>query len=440
MDKNSTCSKSLIQMSKEKWNTFSVEAARVFYMFCTSGIYEKSLQYLSESSRPSDPDTFGVIGLRWFTRNYCRHRDNYPIYCHDEEGRETCGSLSKLQSVMQQGSDVRIFSNSNIALSLPILDEIYFKNGIISAGMLRYVASYQAVYNGTNIRKFRTDDRHSVFFYLSSHGTINTLRWYVDGIKKSSIDAKRNMDWYEDTCWSEIYSHNENGVVLGGSEHRLRASIMAGRRIRVVLDDYVAGEPDSVIVETDGHINTQLLSRVSRINETHFKKKPHWVWQMISTTGYRHILSLYLGSYDNAKDPENSTVSVQWYADTRPWRKLLTISESGAVTSGSKEVLSRSLKLCGMLRLVVTFSNSTVIAFTADNIEFFGLEVAAQFVRYIGHVQKPDSSDRTFAPEPHWNLILVTTEGRLTSSLWDVKDNRQISTNTLRVTSSWFVN
>ncbi|XP_069108177.1 uncharacterized protein [Argopecten irradians] len=427
-------------MSKEIWNTFSVEAAHVFYIFCTSGIYEKSLQYLSESSRPNDPDTFGVIGLRWFTRKYCRHRDNYPIYCHDDEGRETCGSLSKLQSVIQQGNDVRIFSNSKIALSLPILDNISLRNAIIYAQMLRYVASNKAVYNGTNIRKFKKEDRHSAFFYLSSNGTITFLRWYFAGLQKGIEVDKRNMDWYVDTCWSEIYSYNNKKAVFDGSEQRLRISIMAGRRIRVVFTSGVATEPDSVIVQTNGHTNAQLLSRMSRFNHTHFDKKPYWIWQMISTTGYRHFLRLVPGSYVITKNVQNRKDSVRWYTDTRSWRKLLTISASGTVTTGSKEVLSRSLELGGMLRLVVTFSNYTVIAFTADSIEFIGLEVSAQFVRYIGHIQKPDSSDRMFAPEPHWNLILVTTEGRLTSSLWDVKDNRQISTNTLSVTCSWFVN
>ncbi|XP_069108232.1 uncharacterized protein [Argopecten irradians] len=373
-----------------------------------------------------------------YSRNYCRHRDNYPIYCHDEEGRETCGSLSKLQSVTQQGNDVRIFSNN--ALSFPILDNIVSTNETINAQMLSYVANYQDVYNGTNIRKFKTDDRHSAFFYLSSHGTINILRWYFAGSKKGIEFDKRNMDWYVDTCWSEIYSHNKNGVALAGSEQRLLASIMAGRRIRVISNNRSAAEPDNVIVQTNGHINAQLLSRMSRFNHTHFNKNPDWIWQMISTTGYRHVLRLVPGSYDITKNVQNRKDSVRWYTDTRPWRKLLTISASGTVTSGSKEVLSRSLKLGGMLRLVVTFSNNTVVAFTADSIEFIGLEVSAQFVRYIGHVQKPDSSDRMFAPEPHWNLILVTTEGRLTSSLWDVKDNRQISISHVRVKCSWFVN
>ncbi|XP_069108659.1 uncharacterized protein [Argopecten irradians] len=68
LDANSACSQSLFQMTKETWSTFSAEATNVFYIFCTSGIYHRSLQYLSESSRPSDPDTIDVIGMKWFVR------------------------------------------------------------------------------------------------------------------------------------------------------------------------------------------------------------------------------------------------------------------------------------------------------------------------------------------------------------------------------------
>ncbi|XP_069108560.1 uncharacterized protein [Argopecten irradians] len=407
-------------------------------MFCTSGDYHKSLHYLFGSSRPSNPDTFGVIGIKWFVRKSCRHRDNYPVYCHDNGGQRSCGSLSKLDSAIRQGYEASYVTGNGWTASL--LDQIVLKDGpLISAQFLRRIGSEVLSSGGKFIRRFIRDKPLWSYEIDRSDGNINRLGWYIGGNIKYNLKFEKDIDWFADTCWSMVYSHNQEGVSLDGVLHRLRASIIAGRRVRVVLNGNVAGEPDSVIVETDGHINAQLLTQISVDQMAYFQSNPYWYWQMISTAGFRHIIRLYLESYNNKNNPEKSTVSAQWYADTRQWRKLLTISESGAVTSGSKEVLSRSLKLGGMLRLVVTFSNNTLIAFTADNVEHFGSEISAQFVRYIGHVQKPDSSDRMFAPEPHWNLILVTTEGRLTSSLWDVKDNRMISTNTLRVTSSWFV-
>ncbi|XP_033745587.1 uncharacterized protein LOC117331101 [Pecten maximus] len=434
--KNISCSQSLFQIAKKSWNIFSEKITRVIYMFCESGYYQK--HHLGSVDGPINPDEFGLIGMKWFTRYYCQHLERFPIYCHNKEGQTTCGSFPKLESDILHGAEVRIFAGNHIYCQ--VLEQIVVKYDVVAAQFQRRVSSISNLASNTTLsRKFVQSDPFWVYGIYSSDGTYNKMKSFIGKDAQSTEIKEKKVDWYTDMCWSAVYSHSNNGDSLSGSKNKLRASIMAGKIVRIVYNNVVAGEPDSLFVDTDGHVTAQLLNQISILPPSYFHSNAYWYWLMISSRGFQNILRIYLGSYA-FKSTDNRITRVRWYANTRPWRKLLMVSSSGSIITGSKHELRGSLESGGMLRLVLTFPNRTVLAFSPDNIEYHGGEVSAQFVRHVGHVQKSGSKGRVFPTAPYWNFIMVTTEGTLTSSLCDVRTNYQLSTESVSVATTWFVN
>ncbi|XP_033731279.1 uncharacterized protein LOC117320908, partial [Pecten maximus] len=454
MEENATfCSQSLFHVVKTAWDTFSETAIRMFYLFCSTGFYQKKEYRIGDNFHSYDSDDIGFVGMAWFTRHFCKPTGKYPIFSSNDQAQQFCSSLSKLLSAIHHGSEIRL---GTAGLVLPV-DQMTFNPSLAVAHSdrrLKTVIYHQS--DGIEVRKLY---ENWIYYNYGSDGTRENHIWSVGTHFLVRINPRKQKfaDFYSDACWSLVYSHANSGDVLQGTVRRLRASVLSGRRIRMIVNGNISGEPDSLFMESNGHVTNisgepdslfmesnghvtaQLLSQLSVSNQSRFQFDPYTFWQMISSSGFANVMKMYIES-NRTESSETFKFNVNWFADTRAWRKLLAVSNTGHVTKGSKNELSRSLKSGGMLRLLVTFPNGTINAFSPDSVEFYQEEVAAQFIRHVGHVKKSASNERIFPAVPFWNYLMVTTEGRLVSSLWIVGENAKVSDTSIMVKTVWFVN
>lgn len=355
------------------------------------------------------------------------------MFCNNDQGSPTCGSIQDLVSTVRNGAEIRYTSGTGYMV--PTVNNVAFnQNNLVSAQSLWHVSMRRV----GNRAEFQGND-YWWFTILSTDGSRDMSRWNIGyHVSRGHTSDRVEMKWFADTCWSLAYKHTALGEAVDGTLDLLRASVRAGRRVRVVIDDNYALEPDNVFLKL-GQVSAQLLGHVSKASISRFQNNVYWYWQIVSSTGLITTTRVDVGSSTKRGDTRG-TASVAWYVDKRPWRRLLSVTSCGRVSMGSKEDLTNALTSGSMLQVVVTFEDETTLTFSPDSIAFHQHDVAAQFGRYIGTKTDMGCAERSFPTSPYWRWTIVTTEGELVSSDVKAGTTDHLGDNTVHVSIDWYVN
>ena len=277
------------------------------------------------------------------------------------------------------------------------------------------------------------------FTLWSSEGNVDMSRWRVGEHKSvGQSKAKFEISWYTDTCWQLAYSHDGNGELVDGSLEFLKAAILSGHRVRVVVGPYGI-EADNLLIR-DGHISAQLLGHVSKKDVDAFQSDVYWFWQHVATTGEVETIRPKVGDA-KYKQLSGGRHSIKWFIDTRNWKRRISTFNSKSVSRKAKKDLIESILDGSTVRLIIKIDGRNTMALQADNL---GLnqnmsEVSAQSIRNIGHFY-PAGSVREFPSVPYWDLTSLTTFGILVQTRWTVGTYESRGFDVRKVDMEWFTN
>ena len=180
-----------------------------------------------------------------------------------------------------------------------------------------------------------------------------------------------------------VYSHDGQGREVAGSLSALLEAAQAGHRVKIKIRNYTI-EADNIHIK-NGHVSAQVIWFLAQFSIEHFKQKPWWIWEHISTTGFKESALYRLGilplMYRNVYP-----VHVSWFVDVKKWKNVFTTDKTGKASQGSKTDLVSSLHAGKKLRLMVSFSKSESMLLGVDNVAVSrNNDVSAQCLRIINY-------------------------------------------------------
>ena len=250
----------------------------------------------------------------------------------------------------------------------------------------------------------------------SSAATISRYRWSVgDHVNRGSDVHEDPLDWYLDDCWNLAYSHQGNGTQVQGSLTSLISAINKGHRVKLVFPGFSV-EPSTVHIK-DNKVYAQVINKLGHVTNQPGSIDPvtHWDWKMVNTDGTVETMKLRIGDTQEHTARSSSTESIKWFVDNRKWRNVLETSNSGAVTSGSKDVLQHVLLSGAEVRLQVKSNSASSKTFTADNLAISGDNIGAMNVREVSL-----TNEMSFQANPYWFFTITDSNGLMDIVRWTV--------------------
>lgn len=374
-------------------------------------------------------NTFSLIYCDYYRPVGC---DTYtdlakPVYCTNKD----CGPVTNLFDAISSGSDLRVVSEEYGYVTR--LDHAIFskRKNIVGAESV-WSVSQQSVDDHAEF----AGDAFWWFTLWSSKGTVNMARWKVgEHTSLGNSKVPFQMNWYTDACWQLAYSHDGNGKSKDGSLDLLKAGILSGHRVRVVIGPYVI-EADNLLIR-DGHVSAQLLGHVSKKDVDTFHNDTYWFWQHVATTGEVETIRPMIGDTEN-KGSSGGRHSIKWFIDTRLWKRAFVYNVDPQIKSSKTELLE-SIIDGSSVRIVIKENENNIMSVRADNL---GLntnksEVAAQSIRNIGHFH-PAGSVREFHTVPYWEFTTVVTTGDLIKTRWSTGTYEFRGDESIKVEMEWF--
>lgn len=274
------------------------------------------------------------------------------------------------------------------------------------------------------------------FTLWSSNGEVNMARWKIgEHLSLGQSKAPFQMHWYADGCWQLAYSHDGNGLSKDGSLDFLKAGILSGHRVRVVIGPYVI-EADNLLIR-DEHVSAQLLGHVSKKDVDAFHNDSYWFWQHVATTGEVETIRPLIGEADS-RGSSGGRHSIKWFIDTRNWKRSFVYKVDNP-TKPSKAELLESIIDGSSVRIILKENENNIMAIRADNL---GLnsnrsDVAAQSIRNVGHFY-PAGSVREFDSAPYWQFMSIMTTGNVLKTKWSVGNYEFRGDESVKVNMEWF--
>ncbi|KAJ8316728.1 hypothetical protein KUTeg_005718 [Tegillarca granosa] len=299
--KNSTelCASAIFHISKDSWESFHQDAYWYFLEICTNGNIDKARWYVGSHTQPSSVDTSG-------------------------------------QTISRE----RI---------------IWFVSGTLKSGQYLWSVSLST----ENDHEVFQKNMYWWFSIWSTNGLLYMSRWNVGShVSRPHTSQNVPMTWYADICWMLAYQHDDKGIALDGSFHFLRSAVLDGHRVKLVMVDYSI-EADNLVIRSNT-ISSQLLGHVSKDNAGHFSNESYWFWNHVTTFGEGETIRYFVGSIANDVS-SNYTTGAKWFIDTRHWKHVLSTSEYGIATFGSKSDLVQYIRTGSKLRCVVHFSTDNSV-------------------------------------------------------------------------------
>ncbi|KAL5012958.1 hypothetical protein ScPMuIL_011509 [Solemya velum] len=415
------CAQSILNIGESNWNNFESDVYWRFIRICTNGNVHVSRWLIGSHDFVNETKT--TIGAIWFTRELgCEKGDNAAVYTHDEGGTALCGTIQDLLDGLGNGYDVRSFAPS-LGYSFPHQN-------------MKWETTRAA---GQNIWSLsQQNDAYWWFTMWSTSGNLDRSRWSV-GEATSTGHSNQRMatNWVLDPCWALAYKHDNQGTAVEGSLDYLRDAVVKGHRVRVLMGAYSI-EADGLTVR-NGHVNAQLLASISRSGFESYADNVYWFWQVIATTGSVRTYRYRIGSNTNVGDSSGKT-SIAWYIDTRYWKPVLSHTENGTVTHGSKLELVNAAQNGAMVRYALKFpGDQRVHVLQADNIAINGDDINAQSARSVSQ-SNVGTYEVALKSNPYWFFTLSSSTGTVAISRWTVGLHDSRGNSITNAAIDWFVN
>ncbi|XP_041369916.1 uncharacterized protein LOC121383885 [Gigantopelta aegis] len=239
--------------------------------------------------------------------------------------------------------------------------------------------------------------------------------------------------------------------------------VKSGHRVKIVIGNF-SMETDNVRVDR-GQVSAQLLNQLSRQDALSFTSDIYWVWQMVHTTETVRTRTYFVGNVTNNGDTlEKKTVN--WFVDTRRWKKVLSTKHNGLVKSGSKTELRNVIQNGASVRVALqSFGCSRFrrgqdesdgsseehggqkhrnckgwFVIRADELELGSSgEVAAQSVMSVS-TEAAEWKEFQIKDDPFWRFMVVTIQSRVDVSQWRVGAHIDDGHFSEKAKVNWFVN
>lgn len=283
---------------------------------------------------------------------YFRHQNSDPVYCNSANGIQTCGNFTKFANFVRKAAEFRLSSSIGIT---PFNHFSIFNSGTLKSGQYLWSVSLST----ENDHEVFQKNMYWWFSIWSTNGLLDMSRWNVGShVSRPHTSQNVPMTWYADICWMLAYQHDDKGIALDGSFHFLRSAVLDGHRVKLVMVDYSI-EADNLVIRSNT-ISSQLLGHVSKDNAGHFSNESYWFWNHVTTFGEGETIRYFVGSIANDVS-SNYTTGAKWFIDTRHWKHVLSTSEYGIATFGSKSDLVQYIRTGSKLRCVVHFSTDNSV-------------------------------------------------------------------------------
>ncbi|KAJ7385241.1 hypothetical protein OS493_016309 [Desmophyllum pertusum] len=265
------------------------------------------------------------------------------------------------------------------------------------------------------------------------------------------------------TCsspWQQAFHNDANGNVLSGSKCSLKAAVLSGARVRVVLGTSYSTEADNVNVQ-GSHVFAQLLQHVSKASWDKFQDNAYWWWAIVSTDGVMYMTRYNVGSHTH-RGTNSGKTSIKWYVQTSRFIPKPTYSHlaNGNKVQGSLNDLESRVQNGQDIRCVMekysfplqnVAMNSKGSEFVtgqtldhipewnyytaeADNLSVRNGHVTAQALK---HVSKNGLTG--FQNDAYWYWLMVSTTGTVRATRYNVGEHKHRGDSTNNQKVKWFV-
>ena len=124
-----------------------------------------------------------------------------PTYSHLASGHKVQGSLTDLESSVQNGNDIRCVSSKSY--SFPLQNVAINSKGVsfVSGQTLDHISTTSS---GSNLLQFQSN-AYWWFTIVTTRGLRDMSRWTV-GIHQSRGHSQDTVaiEWFADECWKEV--------------------------------------------------------------------------------------------------------------------------------------------------------------------------------------------------------------------------------------------
>ena len=247
-----------------------------------------------------------------------------------------------------------------------------------------------------------------------------------------------SIAWYTDPCWDFVYKHDENGIALNGSDiNNLRAKASSGHRIKIMHNRTLIG-CDEVLLKGD-HVCCTCFNKLSKTRLDEFPSDVYHTPEIACTNGWINRLLIKVGSNEMVDGTTEEQARISWFADDRPWKKVASISSSGVVTSGSKDIFKYAVENGADVRYKVKFSNTYYRIVTPDHIEINGNNWGAMHIRSIS-LKFDNDLVLKYQNNPYMWCTIMSDMGQMDKFRWTLGEHQPRGHNINQHAADWFVN
>ena len=243
------------------------------------------------------------------------------------------------------------------------------------------------------------------------------------------------MKWFtkQQTCDGKpTLSHDKTGTILSGSLTDLMRSNQNGADIRCVPNKAAAFSAHTVEM-TKSFVVGQSVHTVSvqydNLRKTYvFQNNAYWWFTIQNTLGSRDMSRWTVGEHISRGHTQDR-ISIDWFADPC-WKLVFAHDKNGVAKSGSLADLVAAIKRGARVR-VQTPSHRTA---ETDNLSIRNGHVTAQLLKRL-----TEKSLTRFADDTSWLWQMISTTGKVTSTVYKVGVHKHISTSSSNVDIRWFI-
>ena len=264
----------LQHVSKASWDKFQNNAYWWWVIVSTNGVMQMTRYNVGSSTNRGTNSR--KTNIKWYvqTSGFIPK----PTYSHLANGNKIQSSFNALEGSVQNGQEIRCVSDKRYSFPLQNVAINSRYPGFISGQSLDHISTST---------KFLASNAYWWFTTVTTRGLRDMSRWTV-GAHQSRGHNQDTVatDWFADSCWKEVFSHDANGQQMYGSRYKLTSALMSGHRVRFQIPtwNYYTAEADNLFVR-NGHVTAQALKHVSKNGLTGFQNDAYWYWLMVSTTG-----------------------------------------------------------------------------------------------------------------------------------------------------------
>lgn len=423
----------LQHVSKASWDRFQ-DNAYWWWVFVSSNGVMQTTRYNVGSNYHRGTNS-QKTSIKWYVQ--ANTFIPKPTYSHLASGYKVQGSLTELESSVQNGSDIRCVSSKGY--SFPLQNVAINSKGVnfVSGQTLDHISTTSS---SNNLLQFQSN-AYWWFTIVTTRGLRDMSRWTV-GIHQSRGHTQDTVaiEWFADECWKEVFFHDGKGQQISGSRYMLTSSLMSGHRVRFQIPEwnYYTAEADNLSVR-NGHVTAQALKHVSK-SLTKFHNDAYWYWLMVSTTGTVRATRYNVGEHKHRGDSTDQ-VKVKWFIDIRPWEQVLSNDKSGNILEGYRHALVQAVRAGADVRCVQG-DEVQGYAYKAQNLAVSpdGNHVAAQALNSVSMQSAPNQNEMKIQPSAYWWFTIVSTTGLRDMSRWTVGKHTDRGHTSDQVGQKWFVN